>query len=114
MSDQQQKITLRAAAIRARGVLFTALTDYQSTHNLGAVHVIQRRIEELNEALDNCPGWTSVATQFPAHQAPVIAYSPSGTVIAAYYGELVGWMEVTEYNNVYGVSHWMPLPEPPV
>jgi len=63
--------------------------------------------------------WISVADRLPEYEQNVLAYCPSLTGNKINYGYLSCTnssghkYELWGVQGYYGVTHWMPLPEPP-
>ena len=56
--------------------------------------------------------WVSVDERLPPPKQNVLAYSPESGIAEADYGDGV-WMQYRWSAVMQGVTHWMPLPEPP-
>ena len=57
--------------------------------------------------------WVSTAERLPEIDQPVLVWTPYGRYheAATYTG--TEWVVNWDYSEIYGVTHWMPLPEPP-
>lgn len=62
--------------------------------------------------------WISVTNRLPNQGFEVIICDSDGNVSTAWYFNNLtrhlpnGWYD-NEYDTVYNVTHWMPLPQPP-
>lgn len=64
--------------------------------------------------------WISVKDRLPDKNGDFLAYVPNEKdntkerVETLYYMDINNWFKGDYYSRkVYGVTHWMPLPEPP-
>ena len=59
--------------------------------------------------------WISVKDRLPENADRVlVSQGEVDDVEIAYYFHGFGWkMLDSEWHNIYGVTHWMPLPKPP-
>lgn len=59
------------------------------------------------------PQWISVKDRMPEDNDRVIAFRPYEAEVSAYrYSVMWGWALKTSVSH-RGITHWMPLPEPP-
>lgn len=73
------------------------------------------QIEEALRAIPaaSVPQWISVKDRPPEDNDRVIAFRPYEAEVSAYrYSVMWGWALKTSVSHS-GITHWMPLPEPP-
>ncbi|WP_247148636.1 DUF551 domain-containing protein [Escherichia coli] len=103
---------------------------------LGELEAAKKRIAELeaepvsqtcklNDPSGNSPvtpgGWISCSDRMPEDTKMLLAFS-QGEIVAAYWGWVVNPIDYKKYraftylsgNILDDVTHWMPLPEPPL
>lgn len=67
----------------------------------------------LEEDAVPVPQWISVKDRMPEDNDRVIAFRPYEAEVSAYrYSVMWGWALKTSVSH-RGITHWMPLPEPP-
>ena len=66
-----------------------------------------------NTALSDQEAWVSIEERMPDDNERVIAYRPNEADVSAYkYCVMWGWSVKTSTKH-RGITHWMPLPDPP-
>lgn len=59
--------------------------------------------------------WISVNEQMPSEETMVLVSNSKEVTIAYYVGESKCWLNEKHYElNAARVTHWQPLPEPPI
>lgn len=92
-----------------------------SRDNMCRQKIMMDAADAIKELLAAVPKWISVEERLPEAWKPVLAFDPTGygeIGIAFIVGSLntVVWRGVGFTNTAYppNVTHWMPLPEPPM
>lgn len=67
-------------------------------------------VRKLSEP--NPPEWVSIEDGFPADGLTVLVFSQSDGMFGIGFWDSECWIDQTS-ETIYGVTHWMPLPEPP-
>lgn len=57
--------------------------------------------------------WIPVTERLPEEQKNVIAYTDVGSFAETAHWTGYRWEKTWDFEVLYGVTHWMPLPEPP-
>lgn len=71
------------------------------------------KMAKLEKAGVTVQDWTSVNDRFPEDNERVIAYRPNEPETSAYkYCVMWGWSVKSSLKH-RGITHWMPLPQPP-
>lgn len=84
----------------------------------GESGIIAEAFEDLANELEDFPAvsvpqWISVKDRPPEDNDRVIAFRPYEAEVSAYrYSVMWGWALKTSVSHS-GITHWMPLPEPP-
>ena len=90
---------------------------YESDPN-GIRRTLGFNVGQIEEALRavpavSVPQWISVKDRPPEDNDRVIAFRPYEAEVSAYrYSVMWGWALKTSVSHS-GITHWMPLPEPP-
>lgn len=96
-----------------RGCMETMLSDCQAY--ILTLEADKAKIQAQNAALVKQHEWISVKDRLPEEPCAVLVVLYGSAVCVAWYSRL-GWFETGSGMFVsagHGVSHWMPLPEPP-
>ena len=57
--------------------------------------------------------WIPVTERLPEEMEKVLAYTDVGSFAEVAYWTGYRWEKTWDFEVLYGVTHWMPLPEPP-
>nr|DAW63655.1 MAG TPA: Protein of unknown function (DUF551) [Caudoviricetes sp.] len=92
---------------------------YESDPN-GIRRTLGFNVGQIEEALRavpsvSVPQWISVKDRLPCCGNPVLVGNLSWrwVSIAQYHGVINRWELLSQVNPDIGITHWMPLPEPP-
>ena len=62
---------------------------------------------------DQFKGWIPVTDRLPEEMKPVLAWTPMGEFLETAMWTGIRWEKTWDFDTIYTVTHWMPLPEPP-
>lgn len=62
---------------------------------------------------DATPKWIPVTERLPEEDKPVLAWTNCGSFCESAKWTGYGWNVTWDYEELFEVTHWMPLPEPP-
>lgn len=69
----------------------------------------------LHESQEDRARWIPVTERLPQAYVPILGFRPPDDFLIAYLGDDdSSFQDNADYNTVVGVTHWMPLPPPPV
>ena len=95
------------------------IKDHIRVHHIGEYPHI-KIAEALNMAIsslanDNNVGckWIPVSERLPEELKNVLAYTDVGSFVETAHWTGYRWEKTWDFEDLYGVTHWMPLPEPP-
>ena len=70
-------------------------------------------IAKLVRELDEKQRWIPVTERLPDELKNVLAYTDVGSFADTAHWTGYRWEKTWDFEVLYGVTHWMPLPEPP-
>ena len=62
---------------------------------------------------DAKPKWIPVTERLPEEMKTVLAWTPMGEFSETAMWMGIRWEKTWDFDTIYTVTHWMPLPEPP-
>lgn len=84
-----------------------------------AVAAVERMATDWREMLERVPQWIPVSERLPEEGQEVLAWNNGGQCEKPWQGHVLcvyrngEWRESQESDLYPGITHWMPLPEPP-
>lgn len=57
--------------------------------------------------------WISISERLPEELKNVLVYTDVGSFVETAHWTGYRWEKTWDFEVLYGVTHWMPLPEPP-
>lgn len=73
------------------------------------LNLTAKRLQELDEK----KRWIPVTERLPEELKNVLAYTDVGCFAETAHWTGFRWEKTWDFEVLYGVTHWMPLPEPP-
>lgn len=79
----------------------------------------RRMYYEIEELEEQVPRWILVSERLPDENMEVLAWNGGGQCLKPWQGHVLceyrngEWRESQESDLYPGITHWMPLPEPP-
>lgn len=89
------------------------LWDYETVDGITSSTVLKQIVTDIQNAPTAlAPRWVRCEDELPKRGRLVLAYRGPIAMISAMYTDGCGWRDADLF-PMQGVTHWMPLPEPP-
>lgn len=71
------------------------------------------RLETNQATSEENKRWIPVTERLPEEMKPVLAWTPMNEFMETAMWTGIRWEKTWDFDTIYTVTHWMPLPEPP-
>lgn len=89
--------------------------ELRKMYDLGWSDIIENlKKDHWEEVTQHESGWISVEDRLPGHKQEVICYDGVDVFTGIEYSEKYGFQWLESGYEPENISHWMPLPKPPI